>query len=75
MRLEVSEEGSKKKSRENFRYVIGSIIILIDVLPILPLAELLFIPKGKVAATLRFLRSLLDISQDPIFPIRLLHPS
>ncbi len=73
--IKKNDEDSKKKLRENFRYVVGSIIVLSDALSIPALAKLLFISEGKVIASLRFLHSLLDIPHDFNSPIRLLHPS
>ena len=73
--IKKKDEDSKKKLRENFRYVVGSVVILSDVLSIPALAKLLSISENKVTASLRFLHSLLDIPQDFNSPIRLLHPS
>jgi hypothetical protein len=70
-----SGEDDRKKLRDSFRYIVGSIIVSFDMLTTHALAKLLFISKSKVDATLRFLRSLLNIPQDHNAPIQLLHPS
>ncbi len=43
-----------------FRYIVGFIVILFDVLSISSLAKLLSISKGKVTALLRFLHVIRD---------------
>ncbi len=73
--IQKNDEDSKKKLQETFRYIVGSIVILFDVLSIPSLAKLLSISEGKVMASLRFLRSLINIPRDLDAPIRLLHPS
>ncbi len=70
-----SDEDSKKKLQETFRYIVGSIVILFDVLSIPSLAKLLSISEGNVIASLRFLHSLIYIPRDLDSPIRLLHHS
>lgn len=73
--IKKNDEDSKRKLRENFRCVVGSIVILFDVLSIPALAMLLSISEGKVITSLRFLHSLIDIPHDFNSPVRLLHPS
>ena len=73
--IKKDEVNHKKQSCENFRHVVGSIVVLFDTLSVSSLAELLFFKKIKVAATLQFLHSLLNISQGPNSPVKLLHPS
>ena len=67
--LEMEELGRE------FRKIIGSVIVLADSLPTLPLARLLGIPIEDVDGSLHFLHSVLNIPSDPDAPVRLLHLS
>ena len=58
-----------------FRYVIGSIIILFDTLPATGLAEILQMTKESIDHTLTRLYSVLDIPDGQEGRVRLLHPS
>jgi hypothetical protein len=60
---------------KRFKQTVGSIIVLLNVLSITALASLLSMPIEQAKVTLRSLHSVLNISKDPDFPIRLLHPS
>jgi hypothetical protein len=63
----------KEELAEQFRQVVGAIIILFDALGAIPLAGLIDLPERRVISVLSNLHSLLDVSE--IRPIRLLHPS
>ena len=63
------------KYSKQFKTVVGSIVILSDVLSVPLLASLLTLPARVVHITLTSLHSLLNIPNDPSSPIRLLHPS
>jgi hypothetical protein len=67
--LEMEELG------HDFRKIIGSIVLLANPLPTLPLARLLGIPIEDVDGSLHFLHSVLNIPSDPDTPVRLLHLS
>jgi hypothetical protein len=74
VRAECSEQETEGL-RNKFRYVVGSIILLFDILPTPSLAELLQIPKEEIDQTLTPLHSVLDIPKHQDGRIRLLHPS
>ncbi|MCJ1421928.1 hypothetical protein MMC32_008295, partial [Xylographa parallela] len=65
----------KAELGKRFKNVIGTIVLLFDVLPVPVLAALLSIPTKEVDLSLEPLHSLLRISRLPNLPIRLLHPS
>ena len=74
----ISEDRDKKRKNElskRFRQIVGSIIVLFDVLPSSALGDLLFVEREEIDLTLNSLHSLLNISKKREFPIRLLHPS
>ncbi|KAL8284649.1 hypothetical protein RB600_009186 [Gaeumannomyces tritici] len=58
-----------------FREVVGTIVLLADPLPISSLARLLGRSRINVNSGLRGLYSVLDISDDPLAPVKLLHLS
>ncbi|KAK3379285.1 vegetative incompatibility protein HET-E-1 [Lasiosphaeria ovina] len=58
-----------------FREVVGTIVLLADPLPIPSLAQLLGRPQMDVDSGLRGMHSVLDISDDPLAPVKLLHLS
>ena len=60
---------------ELFREIVGSIIILLDPLPIAALVRLLNKPKVEVDQKLNDLYSVLEVPQNQGTPIRLVHPS
>ncbi|KAK6347504.1 hypothetical protein TWF718_005345 [Orbilia javanica] len=60
---------------EEFRQILGSIILLADPLSISSLANLLNKPQGEVSKRLQHLYSVLSIPQNTKLPIRLLHLS
>ena len=70
-------KGEERRERlgQNFRDVVGAIVILSDSLSADGLGDLLGIGKAKVMMTLRFLHSLLHIPKDEKCAIRPLHPS
>jgi hypothetical protein len=69
----------KEEATEQFRRVVGSIVVLFDVLSIAALGSLLLEPSGNatqpVLDVLSSLHSVLNISEDLTQPVRLLHPS
>ncbi|KAL9613653.1 MAG: hypothetical protein Q9167_001829 [Letrouitia subvulpina] len=60
---------------QRFRYVVGSIVVLSDVLSVFTLSNLLGLSRRQVEAAIGALHSLLNVPDDPHSPIRLLHPS
>ncbi|KAL8402643.1 hypothetical protein RB596_009126 [Gaeumannomyces avenae] len=58
-----------------FREVVGTIVLLADPLSISSLAQLLGRPQMDVDSGLRELHSVLNISEDPLAPVKLLHLS
>ena len=68
-------ERSIERLGQNFREVVGAIVVLFDSLSADGLGDLLGIGKTKVRMTLRFLHSVLHIPKDETCAIRLLHPS
>ncbi|KAL8296250.1 hypothetical protein RB600_001638 [Gaeumannomyces tritici] len=58
-----------------FREIVGTIVLLADPLPTASLARLLGRSQVNVDSKLRGLHSVLDISDDPIAPVKLLHLS
>ncbi|KAK6346360.1 hypothetical protein TWF730_010686 [Orbilia blumenaviensis] len=64
-----------KKFRQEFREIIGSIIVFADPLPASSLARLLGRDQRQIDNKLHHLHSVLDIPSDPNLPIRLLHLS
>ncbi|KAK6343586.1 hypothetical protein TWF730_011177 [Orbilia blumenaviensis] len=74
--IEGVEEGEDKKElAEEFRQVVGSIVVLSEPLSAAALERLLDIDQGRVRLRLRHLHSVLNVPQDQDSPIRLLHPS
>lgn len=58
-----------------FKHIIGSIVVLLDVLSATALAKLLSVSTEQVNVTLRPLHSVLNIPKNQDFPIQLLHTS
>lgn len=71
----IKEERSREKLGQNFRKVVGAIVVLFDRFSADGLGDLLGIGRAKVMMTLRFLHSLLHIPKDEKCAIRPLHPS
>jgi hypothetical protein len=69
----------KEEATEQFRRVVGSIVVLSDVLSVTALGSLLLEQSGNatesVLDVLSSLHSVLNISEDLTQPVRLLHPS
>jgi len=63
------------KLREELRRIVASIVILFEALPVTDLAMLIGIPLENVRSRLRRLHSVLDIPNNNLSAIRLLHPS
>ncbi|KAL8296240.1 hypothetical protein RB600_001637 [Gaeumannomyces tritici] len=68
-------EGERAEIIAWFREVVGTIVLLADPLPISSLARLLGKSKIDVDSGLRGLYSVLDISDNPLAPVKLLHLS
>lgn len=60
---------------QQFRNIVGSIVILADPLSTSSLSNLLGISKDKVEGKLHSLHSVLSVPSDPNLPVRLLHLS
>jgi hypothetical protein len=60
---------------EELRRIVGSIVTLLEALPVTELARLIDVPTEKVHQRLRCLHSVLEIPNNDLSPIRLLHPS
>lgn len=58
-----------------FKQIVGAIIVLFNVLPAKELAALLLVSPDEVTMALNPLHSVLNIPEDVLHPIRLLHPS
>ena len=69
------DEEERAELSKRFKSIVGTIVLLFDVLSVSTLANLLSIPAKKVEISLESLRSLLNIPKDSDSPIRLLHPS
>ena len=69
--------GSRDEQRQSaqFRQIVGSIVVLFDSLPTVPLCRLLGIREEVVRLRLRCLHSVLDIPTGQEGLIRLIHPS
>jgi len=59
----------------SFRQIVGSIVIIADVMTIKNLANLLCLRIGEVKEALDSLRSVLNIPKDESQPVRIFHPS
>ncbi|KAF3221769.1 hypothetical protein TWF679_006982 [Orbilia oligospora] len=68
-------EAQLEKFAQEFRTIIGSIIVVVDPLPISTLANLLGITREKVNSKLVHLHSVLRIPENSALPIRFLHLS
>jgi len=66
---------NQKRLGDEFKIVVGSIIILFDSLSAEMLARLLELPIETINVRLRFLHSILDVPKSLESPVRLLHPS
>lgn len=67
--------GKQSRLSKRFEEIVGSIVILFDVLPAQGLAALLSKSNDDIDATLGSLHSVLNIPKNALDPIRLLHPS
>jgi hypothetical protein len=75
-RLSVNQNGQrKKKLTEDYRMVIGTILILEAPLPIISLSGLTGIPKESIRIRIDSLHSVLSIPDDETKPVRLFHLS
>ena len=71
----VGEDKDKEEVAEDFKQVIGSIVILSEPLTAIALGQLLDLNQEKIHLRLRHLRSVLNVLDDQSSLIRLLHPS
>jgi hypothetical protein len=69
------EEQETPEFIQQFRQIVGSIVISFDTLPSNALAQLLEMPAWKVATTIDSLRSVLNVPDNEDQPVKLLHPS
>ena len=69
------DEKERAELSKWFKNIVGTIVLLFDVLSVSVLANLLLIPIRKVEVSLESLHSLLNIPRGSVSPIRLLHPS
>ncbi len=69
------DEDEKKEVFELFKKIIGAIVILFNPLFAAALSELLNKPILEVSQILRNLHSVLEVPENSVSPIRLLHPS
>jgi len=60
---------------KRFRQVVGSIVVIFDVMTTENLANLLCLPSGEVKTALDSLRSVLNIPKNESQPVRIFHPS
>jgi len=67
--------GEHKALLKRFQQVVGSIVIIFDVLTTENLANLLCLPSLEVKTALDSLRSVLNIPKDESQPVRIFHPS
>ena len=65
----------KKQLSMAFKKIVGTIVILSETLSAAALAKLLAVEKERISIRLRTLRSVLNVPEDTVSPIRLLHPS
>jgi hypothetical protein len=70
----VDKERQKQLSMA-FKRIVGTIVILSEALSTAALAKLLAVEKERITIRLRTLRSVLNVPEDTVSPIRLLHPS
>jgi len=69
------DEDEMKEVFELFREVIGAIVILFNPLSAAALSELLNKPRLDVSQILSDFHSVLEVPENNVYPIRLLHPS
>lgn len=68
-------EFEKANELQEFRTIVGSIVILFEPLSRASLAALLYIPRRAIHRTLHTLHSVLRVPDDPESPVRLFHLS
>ena len=69
------DEDEKEEVFELFRKIIGAIVILFNPLFATALSELLNKPRLEVSQILSNLHSVLEVPENNVYPIRILHPS
>ncbi|KAH9203237.1 hypothetical protein DL95DRAFT_529729 [Leptodontidium sp. 2 PMI_412] len=65
----------KEDACDMLKHTVGSIVVLLSPLSTSSLSRLLRLPKEEVDQTFEDLHAILDIPEDPTYPIRLHHPS
>jgi hypothetical protein len=74
-RLLLGSKASKGSLIEEFKKVVGPIVLLAEPLPIRPLARLLGVPEEAVVRRLKPLHSVVSVPASPESPIRIFHLS
>ena len=75
MRSITPSSRDEQKQSDQFRQIVGSIVVMFDSLPAIPLCRLLGIEEEEVRLRLHGLHSVLDIPAGQDGLIRLIHPS
>jgi hypothetical protein len=68
-------EEEKEEACDILKRTLGSIVVLLSPLSASSLSRLLHLPKEEVDQTLEDLHAILNIPEDPTYPLRLHHPS
>jgi hypothetical protein len=68
-------EEEKEEAYDILKHTLGSIVVLLSPLSASSLSRLLHRPKEEVDQTFKDLYAILDIPEDPTYPLRLHHPS
>jgi hypothetical protein len=68
-------EEEKEEACDILKHTLGSIVVLLSPLSASSLSMLLHLPKEEVDKTFEDLYAILDIPEDPTYPLRLHHPS
>lgn len=74
-RLLVGSEAAKRSLLEEFRTVVGSIVLLAEPLKMRPLSRLLGIPENVITRRLASLHSVLSVPASTESPVRMFHVS
>ena len=68
-------EEEKEEACDILKHTLGSIVVLLSPLSASSLSRLLHLPKEEIDQTFEDLYAILNIPEDPTYPIRLHHPS
>ena len=74
----ISSEFSDEEKEEVYgmlKHRLGSIVVLLSPLSISSLSRVLYLPREDINRTFEDLHAILDIPEDPTYPLRLHHPS